>query len=111
MPTWAAIVLGFLGSAGFWATVQFLITRWDNNKGLKKQLKKLEKDGCRTQLLLLMSDYPGERQEILTLAQYYFQNLQGNFYLDNLFAEWLERNKLKRPSWFKPRHKLNPIEG
>lgn len=111
MPTWAAIVLGFVGSAGFWATVQFLITRWDNNKGLKKQLRKLEKDGCRTQLLLLMSDYPEERQEILTLAQYYFQELKGNFYLDNLFLQWLDRHHLKRPSWFRPRHELNPIEG
>lgn len=103
MPTWAAIFLGFLGSAGFWATVQFLITRWDNKKGLKKQLKKLEKDGCRTQLLLLMSDYPDEKQEIMKLAEYYFDVLKGNFYLDSLFSEWLEENKIKKPKWFNPR--------
>lgn len=101
MPTWAAILLGVIGSAGFWATVQFLITRWDNNKGLKKQLKKLEKDGCRTQLLLLISDYPHEKQEIMTLAKYYFDDLSGNWYASSIFRKWLRENSIPEPMWFK----------
>ena len=100
MPTWAAILLGVIGSAGFWATVQVLITRWDKNKGLKKQLKKLEKDGCRTQLLLLISDYPHEKQEIMTLGKYYFDDLNGNWYASSIFRKWLEENNIPDPSWF-----------
>lgn len=100
MPTWAAILLGIIGSAGFWAFVQFLIARWDRNKGLRKQLKKLEKDGCRTQLLLLISDYPHEKQEIMTLAKYYFDNLEGNWYASSIFQKWLDDNEIKVPSWF-----------
>ena len=111
MPTWAAILISFVASAGFWGWVQFMILRADDRKGLKKQLEKLEKDGCRTQLLLLMSDYPEEKQEIMKLAQYYFETLKGNFYLDSLFAEWLQDNKIKTPKWFQPKNDFNPTEG
>ena len=100
MPTWAAILLGVIGSAGFWATVQFLITRWDKNKGIEKTLKKLEKDGCRLQLLLLISDYPHEKREIMTLAKYYFEDLEGNWYASSIFRAWLEKNEIPEPLWF-----------
>lgn len=107
MSTITAIILGFAGSAGFWGLVQFLILRWDDKKGLKKQLKRLEKDGCRTQLLLLMSVYPDEKQEILKLAEYYFGTLKGNFYLDSLFDDWLKNHGLARPHWFNPVNEFN----
>ena len=104
MPTWAAIVLGFIGSAGFWATVQFLISRYDKNKGIDKTLKKLEKDSCRMQLLLLISDYPHEKQEIMTLAKYYFEELDGNWYASSIFRAWLKSNEIPEPIWFEKKN-------
>ena len=61
------IVLVILGNTGFFALIQTIIQNRKDKKGLlskiltaldqlKKQMKKQEKDNCRTQLLLLISD-------------------------------------------------------
>lgn len=68
---------------------------------INQKLVKSEKDTLRTQLLLLISDYPDEKAEIMTLAQHYFNDLHGNWYLTSLFNKWLEKNDLARPEWFK----------
>ena len=47
-------VISAMTSGGFLAFLQFLITRNDDKQGIKKSLKKLEKDGLRTQLLLIL---------------------------------------------------------
>lgn len=62
--------------------------------------KKNEKDALRTQLLVMMSDYSGETQEILTLADRYFRQLEGDWYLTSLFNGWLIRTKTTPPIWF-----------
>lgn len=98
------IIIAVLASNGFFALVQFLITRWDTKKNLKGSLKKLEKDGLRTQLLLLLLIQPDEQTEILTLAERYFKKpphgLGGNWYMTSLFKKWLEENKVGKPEWF-----------
>ena len=59
------IVLVILGNTGFFALIQTIIQNRKDKKGLlskilaaiadlKKQMKKQEKDNCRTQLLLLI---------------------------------------------------------
>ena len=48
------IILAILASNGFFALLQFLITRHDTRKNVKDKLVLLEKDGLRTQLLLLL---------------------------------------------------------
>lgn len=100
----STIIAAVLASNGFFALVQFLITRWDTKKNLKGSLKKLEKDGLRTQLLLLLLIQPGEQTEILTIAERYFkkppQGLGGNWYMTSLFKKWLEENKVGKPEWF-----------
>lgn len=100
------IVLAVLGSNGFFAVVQLLITRYDTKKNVKGKLERLEKDGLRTQLLLLLLLMPDEKKEILTIAEHYFRKppngLGGNWYMTSLFDKWLiEHNSGIKPEWFK----------
>ena len=93
------IILAILASNGFFALVQFLITRWDTKKNLKGTLRKLEKDGLRTQLLLLILMQPDEQTEILKIAEHYFVKLKGNWYMTSVFSKWCKSRGLK-PEWF-----------
>ena len=95
----ATLVLAILGSNGFFALLQFLITRWDTRKNLKGTLRKLEKDGLRTQLLLLILMQPDEQTEILKIAECYFVKLKGNWYMTSVFSKWCKSRGL-RPEWF-----------
>lgn len=70
-------------------------------KDIEKKLVKTEKDSVRTQLLLLISDYPDEKKEIMEIAEYYFVTLRSNWYMTSLFNKWLERNNIAKPEWFK----------
>ncbi len=97
-------VISAMTSGGVLAFLQFLIARSDDKQGIKKSLKKLEKDGLRTQLLLLILLKPDEQTEILTLGQRYFvkppAGLGGNWYMTSIFKTWCDERKLE-PDWFK----------
>jgi hypothetical protein len=97
-------VISAMTSGGVLAFLQFLITRNDDKQGIRKSLKKLEKDGLRTQLLLLILLKPDEQTEILTLGQRYFvkppEGLGGNWYMTSIFKTWCDERKLE-PDWFK----------
>ena len=100
------IILAILASNGFFALLQFLITRHDTRKNVKDKLITLEKDGLRTQLLLLLLMMPGETKEIMTLAEHYFRKppygLGGNWYMTSLFDKWIiQHNSGVKPEWFK----------
>lgn len=100
------IVVAILASNGAFALLQYLITRHDTKKNIKGTLIKLEKDGLRTQLLLLLLMMPEEKTEILTIAQHYFvkppHGLGGNWYMTSLFNKWIEKNLGGvKPEWFK----------
>ena len=98
------IVAAILASNGFFALLQFLITRWDTKKSIKGKLEHLERDGLRTQLLLMLLLRPNEESEILTLAERYFKKpplgLGGNWYMTGMFKKWLEEYKVGQPQWF-----------
>lgn len=109
--TYLTIFLTALGSSGLFAFIQFLIIRHDNKKGeiakistslaeINKRLNKEEKDICREQMLMLMANYPEEKEEILRLAEHYFSDLHGNWYMTSLFNKWLETNGIGKPEWF-----------
>lgn len=102
-------VVSALTSGGFLAFLQFLITRHDHKaeraedkeaEDIKGALKKLEKDGLRTQLLLLILLQPDEQTEILKIAQHYFVKLKANWYMTGIFSKWCDSHGLK-PDWFK----------
>lgn len=95
------IIAAIIGSGVLSTVVSAIITAINNRTGIKSKVQKIEKDSVRTQLLVLMSDYPDEQQEILTIAEYYFDKLKSNWYMTTLFDKWLTKQKLQRPSWFK----------
>ena len=102
--TITTIVLAILASNGFFALIQFLITRWDTKKSIKGKLEHLERDSLRTQLLLMLLLRPNEQTEILTLAERYFRKppngLGGNWYMTSMFKSWLEKYTVLKPDWF-----------
>lgn len=96
-------VISAMTSGGVLAFLQFLITRHDDRKGIGKTLKKLEKDGLRTQLLMLILLQPDDQTEILTLGERYFRKppfgLDGNWYMTGIFSKWCKSRNLE-PDWF-----------
>ena len=97
-------VISALTSGGFLAFLQFVITRHDTNVNIAGTLKKLEKDGLRTQLLLMILLKPEEKREILTLGERYFskppKGLDGNWYMTDMFKKWLKEEGHSNPDWF-----------
>lgn len=73
----------------------------DNQEQMKHSLAKTEKDSVRTQLLVLMSDYPDNVTEIMGVAQHYFDDIGGNWYMTSMFNRWLEKEQIGKPDWFK----------
>lgn len=60
---------------------------------ISEQLDNIKLDSTRTQLLTLMSNYPDNESEILKVAYHYFKELDGDWYMSELFSEWAkERN-------------------
>ena len=106
-----AIFSAILGSAGLFSFAQFMISRHDGrNKDLvqiKKQLTIIE-EKCdrnelattRLQLIFLIDSQPQNKDTILTTAQRYFVELDGNGEAWAVFYEWAEKNKLDI-GWYK----------
>ena len=103
------ILLGLLGGGNLILFIKFLIERHDRKKervedqdaeGMKKRLLILERDGLRTQLLLLILLRPTEQTEVLRLAEHYFKDLKGNWYMTSIFNKWLEDIGVAEPDWF-----------
>ena len=95
------LVIAVISSATVATLVQFFVTRYDNKKNLWKRVDKLERDGVRTQLLLLILMRPGETKEILTIGEHYFKVLKGDWYMTSIFNKWLEEAGIAEPEWFK----------
>lgn len=102
------VVLGLLGSGNLVLFVKFLIERHDRKKerieeneigSINDRLGKLEKDGIRTQLLLLILLRPDEQTEILKVAEHYFCKLKANWYMTSMFKKWCDEQGLE-PEWF-----------
>lgn len=67
---------------------------------IKEQLATAEKDTLRTQLMLMIKDYPDENTDILRLGEHYFKNLKGNWVMTDIFRKWCEDQHITPPSWF-----------
>lgn len=61
----------------------------------------LEKSETRTQLMVLIRDYPDQDTDILRLAQKYFVEMDGNFVMTDIFVKWCKANGVTVPPWFK----------
>lgn len=73
-----------------------LSSRFDN---IEKKLTKNEKDSVRTQLLVLMSDYPERLDEIMEVAHHYFVDDKANWYMTGIFKDWLKQKEIDIPDW------------
>lgn len=94
------IIIAVIGSTAFATLVQFFVTRHDNKRNLSKRLDRLERDGLRTQMLFLILMRPEELQEILTIAEHYFKDLKGDWYMTSIFNKWVEEQGIAEPEWF-----------
>lgn len=71
----------------------------DELDNVKKQLHKVELDNVRLQILVLMADYPDDEAEIMRVAEHYFKDLKGNWYMTSMFNKWIRENKIAQPDW------------
>jgi len=68
---------------------------------IEKNQVKAEKDALRTQLLVMIADFPEETTDILRLAEHYFKDLDGNWVASALFNEWAKEHCESAPTWAK----------
>ena len=85
----ALAVIGTAVMAGC-SWISSKITESTNEKldNISSQIDSIELGGTRTQLLTLMSSYPDNESEILKVADYYFNDLGGDWYMTELFSKW-----------------------
>lgn len=102
------LLIAVLGGGNLLLFIKFLVERYDRKKEraedkereeFAKSLKRLEKDGVRTQLLLLILLRPDEQTEILKIAEHYFVKLKANWYMTSVFGKWCDEKGLE-PDWF-----------
>lgn len=58
------------------------------------QMDSIKMDTVRTQLLTLMSNYPDNTSEILKVADHYFNDMNGDWYMTQLFEQWAEAHDI-----------------
>lgn len=106
------IIIAIIGSGALSTIISAIITAVSNRRSrLKKIEEKLtaieknqqtaEKDTIRTQLLVMIADFPEETTDILRLAEHYFKDLDGNWVASALFNEWAKSHCESAPTWAK----------
>ena len=73
----------------------------DELREVKQKLDIAEKDALRTQLMVMIKDYPNEKTDILRLAEYYFVKLEGNWVMSDIFKTWCKSSGTEIPGWFR----------
>ena len=68
---------------------------------LEKKADVSERDSVRLQLLILISDYADDTAEILKAAEHYFKDLEANWYMTDIFNNYLIEHNIGKPEWFK----------
>lgn len=77
---------------GTWCVTQINASTNAKLDSISDQMTELKLDTTRSQLLTLMKNYPDNEEEIMKVAKYYFKDLNGDWYMTNLFIEWGEEN-------------------
>lgn len=94
------IVVAVVSSGGFFTFVQFLISRYGLLQALQKKIDYIDQGNVRLQIMVLIHLYPQRSEEIMKLAYQYFIKFKGNYYLTNIFKQYLDDNNLIYPDWF-----------
>lgn len=85
----STIIIACLGSSGFFAVVQLILSRWFNKRDSKDESVKAlcrlanradvgDLNDSRIQLLILINHYPENHYAILKEAEHYFCDLHGD---------------------------------
>ena len=86
--------VGIIGAAavgvGTWCVTQINAGINEKLDTIIEKVDKTELNATRSQLLTLMSDYPDNESEILKVADYYFNELDGDWYMTELFTKWAD---------------------
>ena len=72
----------------------------ENEAAHKERAERIERDLCRLQMLNLMDHRPDDTTELMTVAERYFCELKGDWYMDGLFSAFCESHGIALPSWF-----------
>lgn len=87
--------VGVIGAAlvavGTWCTTQINASTNAKLDTISAQMTELKLSTTRSQLLTLMKNYPENEEEIMKVAKYYFNDLDGDWYMTSLFIEWGEK--------------------
>jgi len=105
------IIVAIISSGVLSTLITALFSAWSNRrsrlKAIEEKLDKIEanqqmaeKDALRTQLLMMIADYPDEVTDILRLAEHYFKDLKGNWTATTVFNHWLKSRNIAEPDWF-----------
>ena len=104
------LITTILSSAGVFSLIQFLVTRHDKNnkriKNIESKLDYLVEEGkknelatTRLQLIWLVETHPDNEDAILSTAQRYFVELDGNGEAWAVFNKWAQLKKLDT-TWY-----------
>ena len=94
------ITIAIVSSNAVFGFIQFIFNRIDYIKKIENRLGYIDQGLIRMQLLVLISNYPDRVEEIMKLADQYFNKFNGNYYLTSLFKKYLDDNMLTYPTWF-----------
>ena len=90
--------VGIIGAAllgiGGWITTNINKDVNDKLDTIIEKADTAEQNATRSQLLTLMSDYPDNESEILKVAEYYFKDLNGDWYMTSLFSDWAKTRNI-----------------
>lgn len=87
----ATVIGGAAVACGTWAVSQIVASTNERIDAMAADMKSIELNTTRTQLLTLMTAYPDDESEILKVAEYYFNDLNGDWYMTPLFVRWAEQ--------------------
>lgn len=79
---------------GTWAISQILSDTNSRLDSMGGQLDQLQVEATRTQLITLMSNYPDNKSEILKVADKYFNEYSGDWYVTELFEQWANQHSV-----------------
>ena len=111
-----AFLLAILGSTSLANLIIFFTERRDKKKNkpfstLSDKIDKLAEESrnadaelnrslLRLQMLNLMDHRPEDTNELMIVAEKYFCEFKGNWYMDGRFKKHCEENGIPLPSWF-----------
>lgn len=102
--TYIVPILSALVGAGLFSFIEFLITRKDKTSKQLEEIKakqdEIQLSMCRLQLLNLIQ-HEGSQHELMLVAEKYFKDLGGDWYMTPIFCRWLDQHNIPKPAWFK----------